>query len=579
MVLMVLTVLTVLIPHLPAILLATLVAGVVLPVMAAESSIPAVSQPAVEPDGVESSGKAKRMKQAESRSKHVEEDALPHAAKKGPSSELKRVIPEVRRADVRLLLDSSSQAGRLDPENSRAEVAALLINALPSTSRAGIWAYGEQGTEVIGHGSTDVIWKRDALLATRSLAAEGNQRGFVEALQDASWDVAETSKFDRHLIIVSAGAAASAAESNSGQSILIENFADEFATNNMSVRVVVLPGGTMDPLIRLLAVRTGGMLVEAESIQALSGFFNRLTQDTSRPPTIPVDECGFTVEPGLREISVRIDGDDPRLVLVDPDGRSHTRPKPGDRMSWHDARGFDVITIKRPRPGRWEIRGGEDASIIAWGDLALRIEKVPAKLYPGNTNPINFMLFDGDRAIGDPHFQDIAKASARLVGDGEHIPLHVGAHKGGVYQVEMVRGAPVGDYVIEVRIEGPTFARKAAIPFELIHPVKVHVAQRGKDVVAWLEVIDSSLDYESLKVAAQYRMPPNPRTLVPAQKMPGGFWQLTVPKAVDDVENAWSIFGRYQNQKKFELHTEPRRVAVPLEAEVVFGFDAQGEAI
>lgn len=490
-------------------------------------------------------------------------------------------IPAARKPDLRILLDTSTEAMRLDPENSRAAAIGLMVRALPEGSMGGIWTYGTLADERLPHGRADAAWKRAAQLATAALTAEGGQEGFTEALQAATWDFADGSSHERHIVVVSAGdtAAMDSSEAGEATSLLLENFAEQLAAGDMHAHVILLPGGGSSSPLRQLAERTGGMYLESASLEDLGTMFARVVDFTSLPPAIPVDGGAFTVDAGVRELSLRVAGDDPKRILVDPDGKVHSRPKPGNRVRWHDARGFDLITIKRPRPGRWELKGGEDATVFAWGDLALRVEKVPAVLFPGTANSVDFMLFDGDRPVDDAHFHELATASARLVGEGEDIPLHVSTQAHGLYRAEMFSQAPLGRYVLEVRVEGPTFARKATVPFELTHPVKVHVAQRGKDVVAWLELRDSTIDYDALKVAVQYRMPPNPRTLVPARRMPGGLWQLTVPNAIDAVEIAWSVFGRYRNQKKFELHTEPQRVEVPVEAELVSGFDATGHAV
>lgn len=486
--------------------------------------------------------------------------------------------PTARKPDIRILLDASGEAMRLDPENARAVAIGLMVRALPEGSMGGIWSYGTLADERLGHGRVDEAWKRAAQLATLALVPEGGQEGFTEALQAATWDFADGSGYERHVVIVSAGDAA-AGESGEAASLLLENFAGQFAAADICAHVIVLPGGGGTSHLRQLAGRTGGMYLEAASMEDLGTLFGRIIDFTTLPPAIPLDGGTFTVDPGVRELSLRIAGDDPGRILVDPDGKVHSRPKPGGRVRWHDARGFDLVTIKRPRPGRWELKGGEDATVFAWGDLALRVEKVPAVLFPGTSNSVDFMLFDGDQPVKDDHFHELATASARLVGEGEDVPLHVSALEHGLYRVEMVNEAPPGRYALEIRVEGPTFARKATVPFELNHPVKVHMAQRGKDVLAWLELSDSTVDYDSLKVAVQYRIPPDPHTMAPARRMPGGIWQLTVPNAIDAVEIAWSVSGRYQNQKKFELHTEPQRVEVPVEAEVVTGFDSTGHAV
>jgi hypothetical protein len=499
-------------------------------------------------------------------------------------------LPLRRAPDVRLLLDLSAFGP--DTHEDLPAALSLLFKAVPDDALAGIWTWGTEAHELLAHGPVDLSWKRAAELAVRSLArsprgsdiSEQSAVGLAEALLDASWDVDESSNRQRHIVIVTDAAAANP-DVPGGASIspaIADSLVAGLSAADIRVHLIRTTDQAGDQGLLALAERTGGLLMGvagAGSGSTLGSAFEQLTGFTSQPPSIPVDAGSFLVEPGLREVTLRVEGDDPRLVLVDPHGKTYSRAKPGDRVSWHDARGFDVITIKRPAAGRWKFGEAGNYSVFAWGDLVLRVEPIPATLFPGNLNAIDFMLFQGGEPVDDAYFADVASASARLVGEGEAIPVHVSRKSGGLYRVEMVNEAKLGDYVLEVRVDGPTFARRSAIPFRIDHPVKVHVAQRGKDVVAWVRLLDPAIDSRTLKVAAGYRMPPNPRTLVPAKAMPGGFWQLTVPKAIDAVEVSWSVFGRYRNQKKFELHTETLRVEVPVEAETVFGFDAAGRVI
>lgn len=499
-------------------------------------------------------------------------------------------LPLRRVPDVRLLLDLTA----LGPEMREILPAALslMFKALPDGARAGVWVWATQAQELVEYGPVDVSWKSTAELSIRSLArstggsmgSDLTGTGLTAALHTASWDADGTSSRQRHIVIVSGDRTHDEAKPGSGalQPSIADRLAMEFIAGKIRVHIIRMPAAAEDAGLRVLADRTGGFYLAADSVEALGSAFERLSGFTSQPSSIPVESGSFLVESGLREVTLKVDGDDPALLLVDPHGNTYPRAKPGARIRWHDARGFDLITIKRPVAGRWKLSDsgqGKSLRVFAWGDLVLRVEDIPATLFPGNLNAIDFMLFEGDEPVDDAHFASVASASARLVGDGEDLPLHVSRTSGGFYRVEMINEVDLGDYLLEVRVDGPTFSRKTVVPFRLDHPVKVNVAQRAKDVVAWVQLLDTAIDFETLKVSAQYRIPPNPRTLVPAKAMPGGVWQLTVPKAIDAVEVSWSVTGHYRNQKKFELHTETLRVEVPMTTERVFGFDAAGRVV
>ncbi|MCP5183655.1 MAG: hypothetical protein H6993_06805 [Pseudomonadales bacterium] len=483
--------------------------------------------------------------------------------------------------DVRLLFDVSADVQALDVDNLRAEAASLLLRLMPDDGRGGIWVYGDSVGRLVRHGQSDLLWKRLASIHVRGLEARGRRSDLPAALAAATWDLAEKSTFARHLIIVSDGRLKVGNDSAnfSAWDDILNRLQPRLSEGGFVVHAVVLPGSSDAGLLRQLVSRTGGMFLPLTSVGQLGRQFEKLVQRTANPPTLPVVDGTFTVEPGLREMTLWRAGDDPDIELVDPAGDRHTRAAPGVAVRWHDARGYDVLSIADPLPGKWHFRGDSAAAVYAYGDTALRVSDIPATLFPGLLNHVDFMLFDGADAVTDPTFLAMFEAKAELVGEQQTYPLFVERREGGVFQVALADNFDGGSYQLQVSLAGPTFARSASVPFELANPVRIKVEQDGRDVVAYAALSDPSVDYSSLTVAAQVRVPPGARRLIPARSYPGGLWQVRVPAPNGLVEIAVSFYGHYQNQSPFQLHTQALSATAPLAEGKVFRFDIKGKAL
>lgn len=483
--------------------------------------------------------------------------------------------------DVRILFEVSNAMQSADPGQVRAEAASMLVRMLPDDGRGGIWVYGDHVSSLVDHGRTDVFWKRLATVQSRELVSQGETVDLGAALLTAAWDADEESNLQRHIIIIGSGRYQSgdAAADVTKRDQLLNDTANKFAAAGIHVHSVVLPGVGDSGVLRPLAERTGGLYIKVRNVAELGKAFETLLDRTAMPPLLSVKDGAFLVEPGLAEITMWRSGDEADLELVDPAGVLHTRASPGESVHWHDARGYDVVTIVDPEPGRWHFKGESSARVFAVGDLALKVAEVPATLFPGFANHIDFMLFAGAEAVTDPSFLSMTRADAELVGEGASLPLFVESLPDGVFRIRLTDEVDGGSWKLNISLTGPTFAREVSIPFVLANPVEVSVRQDGKNLVAFAEFADASVDYGSLKATVHVRKPPSVRQSFPATPFPGGLWQIVVPDSEGELEMALSFYGRYQNQTPFELHTEALQVVSPLAAEQFFRFDAKGRAL
>ncbi len=489
---------------------------------------------------------------------------------------------DTARADVRVLLDVSGSMRSYDPQNLRSDAISLLVRALPDDGLGGIWVFANAAVPVVEHGPTDLFWKRLASIHTRALESRGQRSNLPAAIEAATWDVAQDSEYTRHIVLLSDGridVSEQEARNVEARAHFLDSTLPKLAEAGYRVHSLVLSDNADASLLRQLSQATGGHFLHARSGEQLATHVQRVLNRTARPVYLPVKGQSFLVEAGLEELTIYRAGDDRGLTLIDPAGDRHARATPGVEVRWHDARGFDLLTLERPKPGRWTFEGDLDGGILAFSDVLIRATDVPATLFPGEMNQVDFMLFSGGAAIVEETFLQALTPAAVLDGERGSEDLYVEYAGGGVFRAHLADVVRAGPYVLRLSLQGRTFAREALVPFDLANPVRIRVVPDGEEVAVWAELTDASVDYSNLTVAAQVRQLPGAKRLMPAQAYPAGQWGIRLPGKRGKVEVGFNFLGNYLNQKDFSLKTSPVSIALPLQEETVYVFDEKGKAI
>lgn len=95
----------------------------------------------------------------------------------------------------------------------------------------------------------------------------------------------------------------------------------------------------------------------------------------------------------------------PAVVLIRPDGSKLYAPHAlnDDQLQWHDERGYDLIELRNPMPGPWQVVGQilPQSRIMVLGDISLEVDALPPLLFRG----------------------EIIKLTGRVLNDGEHVEV------------------------------------------------------------------------------------------------------------------------------------------------------------
>ncbi|MFT5813572.1 MAG: hypothetical protein ACI9VT_001324 [Psychroserpens sp.] len=127
---------------------------------------------------------------------------------------------------------------------------------------------------------------------------------------------------------------------------------------------------------------------------------------------IPYFDNRFRIDEQLDEVTLlffHLSGAQP-VILVQPDGSKYKiNNYPKDKVQWFDSSTFDMIKIKLPMIGPWQVIGEVQPSskIMVVSEIRLEVTPLPETTLQGETLKMSGRLFNGDIAIDNPSFKDV----------------------------------------------------------------------------------------------------------------------------------------------------------------------------
>lgn len=140
----------------------------------------------------------------------------------------------------------------------------------------------------------------------------------------------------------------------------------------------------------------------SNSTNQISYFDNRFRLDAL------LDEVTF--------IFYRVPGAAP-VILVQPDGaKIKIGQHDKERVSWFEDKTFDMVKIKSPMPGPWQVIGNvlPQSKIMIVTDVKMEVEPLPSLILAGETLKLKAKLFNGKKAIKNIGFRDVVKLNVEF---------------------------------------------------------------------------------------------------------------------------------------------------------------------
>ncbi|PYE31181.1 uncharacterized protein (TIGR03503 family) [Idiomarina fontislapidosi] len=126
---------------------------------------------------------------------------------------------------------------------------------------------------------------------------------------------------------------------------------------------------------------------------------------------LPIEGQRFRIDENIDEITLlffRERGSSP-LILIKPDGSKWYEARhPIEQVTWYTNENFDMIRIKEPMPGPWQVAGrvDEENDAVIVSDVKFKAEPLPSPLYENEHIKVEGTLYNGDSPVKTARFHE-----------------------------------------------------------------------------------------------------------------------------------------------------------------------------
>ncbi|MGJ8693096.1 MAG: TIGR03503 family protein [Thalassotalea sp.] len=205
-------------------------------------------------------------------------------------------------------------------------------------------------------------------------------------------------------------------------------------------------------------------------------------EDDNVTNQIPYFDNRFRIDAQLEEITLlfyRVAGSPPS-ILVRPDGsKLKVNNYDRERVEWFDDRTFDMIKIKNPMPGPWQVIGNvlPKSKIMVLTDIKLSVQPLPEVILAGETLKISATLHNGDMSIDQPAFRDVVQLNVDFYSTNNADYENFGAD---IVELTSFRddGRELDEYAADGIFTGEFELKIAAGEWEPVYTIKLPMAER-----------------------------------------------------------------------------------------------------
>ena len=556
------------------------------------------------------------------------------------------ISPPSVQADVRIVVDASNSMDSQDPQNLRGAAIEQLVRTLPEDSYAGVWGYAKIVTQAVKYAPADRLWQQIAVIQGQHMVEQplfdSDQADLINALEAATWDLAERSKRPAlggltppanarpiqsntsnngasHIVLISNGllnTGKTKREHDNDRQLLLNAWASRLASAGIFVHTIAITaasksksenagqvgksrvagqdsGALENPyldfnLLRQISQLSGGLHKLVRNKAELQEFLLDLQALINRVPQAEIDNNGrFEIAPGAQRLTALWFLDEKKAqsaYLLQPDGTVINRLTPLTSGQWVRAQNFELVSLQQPQSGWWRVVGIDPAQLQVIGEIDIRVDGLNLPVIPSEESHALVRLYSQGKLVNNDDFLDLLDVQVWL-----NTQQHgVKSASRGLLPIERTEDGfkayfvSLGDgaHELEVVVNAPTFKRKLVLPFVAVNPLKVEVEQKpGENAFAWLTFSHAEVDYASVKAALQVRKPPQVGQIIPATQMPGGLFHVPIPYNSGSLESSFSITGNYLNGKGFHLKTKRQTISLPVTETMRLRFGADGKLL
>lgn len=247
------------------------------------------------------------------------------------------------------------------------------------------------------------------------------------------------------------------------------------------------------------------------------------------------------------------------VVIVRPDGSKwYVNRHPEATVTWMEGLTGDMITIKKPMPGPWQLLGQvvEGSVIEKVSTLTVDVDAIPQPLFQGERLKLTARLLGDEQKVRLPGLDFMMNWTARFISKNNTADenyaagtIIVGAYRDngealdeqpddGVFTSDLNLEQPWGDYTLQVQAKNTVLEREYSQEFRLSkRPINVALLKTDKpDSGIWtldIQIDDEVLLLEQTHLEAEIMGPTGKVIPVTVAHFSDKQTQFTLPRVID----------------------------------------------
>lgn len=453
-------------------------------------------------------------------------------------------------SDIRILIDISGSMKQNDPQRLRAPALRLLAGLLPNGVHAGVWTYGQQVNMLVPLATVDAQWKARALEASKQINSAGLYTNIEEALTRASADWQTPDVSERHIIMLTDGLVDISKDPNvnaASRARIVGDILPRLRDAKVKIHTIALSDSADHALLRQLSAASDGWYEKADNADQLQRIFLRLFEKAAKPDTLPLKDNAVQVDASIEEMTFLVFREKEKDVeLVTPDDKTLSAAQANASVHWYHDTGYDLVTITKPQPGTWHVRGTQDSDnrVMVVTNLKVRATSLPNNLYIDDAPYYFAQLTQQGTVIRQQEFLDLVKLGLELR-EGQANPitaeLHddgkapdVSAHDG-TFSYRLPTPLKEGRIELSLHVDGKTFQREQRQVFNVYaQPAAATVtADPANQNHYVLTVVPHAglIDLQTMQVSAVVTQPDGKTTELPLAQSGPAEWRQEITMA------------------------------------------------
>jgi hypothetical protein len=405
--------------------------------------------------------------------------------------------PTSEAIDAVLVLDSSGSMLRTDPKRLRDEGAKLFLQFLKESDRLAVIDFSSTASIIrplvpFEKDKTEEVGKQ-----VSAIPSQGTYTNILAGVKLASSLLEGSARDGANGIIVLLSDGKMEPDPASGTALTLTNdllngYLPELKAKGIKVYTLALSDSADKELLASIAVATEGITWFTETPEKIHESYADLFLAVKKPQMVPLTGKGFRVDASVDEATFYINraGSEP-VELSSPKGVKINENQHGSNVRWFKGEKFDVITVRSPEPGDWQVVGLPPEEGFATLLTKLKIDtNWPNAIYAEDPTLLKVRLFDDAKPVSLPEVTRVTKVAYQVIPtdqvsapvireflndegkDGDEEPGD------GVFSGRILLDEP-GEYRLRVVAQSPTFTRNQQLPFR-VKPPLITLSIEGK---------------------------------------------------------------------------------------------------